>query len=150
MSGNADAVPLLAGKGDKLDDKFLILGMFPSLTPPQAISFDDNAPLSALLDAGLSVELPDDSGFTLLDDAVIANRVDAARLLIARGANVNAVDKNGMTPLMYAASIDFGDSAMIALLVKSGAKREARTKEGLTAVELARKYEHVHMVKSLE
>lgn len=67
-----------------------------------------------------------------------ANRVESARSLIARGANVNAVDNNGMTPLMYAASIDFGDSAMIDLLVKSGAKREARIKEGLTAVELAR------------
>ena len=53
--------------------------------------------------------------------AVIANRVDVARLLIARGANVNIVDKNGMTPLMYAASI-----------------------------ELARKYERVHVLKSLE
>jgi ankyrin repeat protein len=150
MSGNADAVPLLLAKGDKLEDKFLLIGMFPSLYPPQAISFDDDTTLSALLDAGLSVELPDDSGFTLLDDAVVANRVNVARLLIARGANVNAVDTNGMTPLMYAASIDFGDSAMIDLLVKSGAKREVRTKDGLTAGELARKYEHVHRVKSLE
>ena len=150
MSGNADAVPLLLAKGDKLDDKFLVIGMFPSFNPPQAISFDDNVTLGALLDAGLSAELPDDNGFTLLDDAVIANRVDVARLLIARGANVNAVDKNGMTPLMYAASIDYGDSAMIDLLVKAGASREARTKDGLTAGELARKYEHVHVLKSLE
>ncbi len=29
MSGNADAVPMLVAKGDKLDDKFLIVGMFP-------------------------------------------------------------------------------------------------------------------------
>ena len=150
MSGNADAVPLLLAKCDKLDDKFLVIGMFSSFTPPQAISFDDNVTLSALLDAGLSVELPGDNGFTLLDEAVIANRVDVARLLIARGANVNAVDKNGMTPLMYAASIDFGDSAMIDLLGKSGASREARSKDGLTAVELARKHEHVHVLKSLE
>jgi ankyrin repeat protein len=150
MSGNADAVPLLLGKGDKLDDKFLMIGMIPSMAASEAVSFDDNATLSALLDAGLSVESPADNGFTLLDAAVIANRVDSARLLIARGANVNAVDKKGMTPLMYAASIDFGDSAMIDLLVKSGASREARTKDGLTASQLARKYEHVHVLKSLE
>jgi ankyrin repeat protein len=150
MSGNADAVPLLLEKGDRLDDTFLVIGMLPTPSAPQAISFDDNATLSALLDAGLSVDLPDEGGFTLLDSAVIANRVDAARLLIARGANVNAVDKNGMTPLLYAASIDFGDCAMIDLLVKSGANRGAKSKDGLTAVELARKYEHVHVVKSLE
>jgi len=150
MSGNADAVPLLLEKGDKLDDKFLIIGMLPSLSAPLAVSFDDSATLSAMLDAGVSVELADDSGFTLLDSAIIANRVDVARLLIARGANVNAVDQNGMTPLLYAASIDYGDSAMIDLLVKSGADRAAKSKDGLTAVELARKYEHVHVVKSLE
>jgi ankyrin repeat protein len=128
----------------------VIAGMFPGPTAPTAISFDDNATLAALLDAGLSIELPDDSGFTLLDSAVIANRIDAARLLIARGANVNAVDKNGMTPLLFAASIDYGDSAMVELLVKSGANRQARTKDGLTAVELAHKYEHSHVLKSLE
>ena len=149
MSGNADAIPLLLSKGDKLDDKFLVIGMFPSPFPPQAISFDDPATLSALLDAGSSVELPTDDGFTLLDDAVIANRVEIARLLIQRGANVNAVDKNGMTPLMYAASIDYGDSAMVDLLVKSGAKRDMKSKDGLTASELAKKYEHVHMLKTL-
>jgi ankyrin repeat protein len=60
------------------------------------------------------------------------------------------VDKNGMTPLMYAASIDYGDAAMVDLLVKSGAKRDAKSKDGLTASELAKKYEHVHMLKSLE
>jgi ankyrin repeat protein len=150
MSGNADAVPLLLEKGDKLDDKFLVIGMLPSLSAPQAVSFDDNATLSALVDAGLSVDLPDEGGFTLLDSAVIANRVEVARLLIARGANVNAVDQNGMTPLLYAASIDYGDSAMIDLLVKSGANRAAKSKDGLTAAELARKYEHVHVVRSLE
>jgi len=150
MSGNADAIPLLLAKGDKLDDKFLVIGMFPSPLPSQAISFDDNATLGALLDAGLSVELPDSSGFTLLDAAVIANRMNVARLLIARGANVNAVDQNSMTPLLYAASIDYGDSAMVNLLVKSGAKRDARSKDGLTASELAKKYEHVQMLKTLE
>jgi hypothetical protein len=49
----------------------------------------------------------------------------------------------------YAASIDYGDSAMVDLLVKSGAKRDAKSKDGLTASELAKKYEHVHMLKTL-
>lgn len=150
MSGNADAVPMLIAKGDKLDDKIVVIGMFASPFPPQAISFDDTATLKALLDAGSSVDLPDPSGFTLLDSAIVANRVDIARLLIERGANVNFVDEKGMTPLMYAASIDFGDSAMIDLLIKSGAKRDVKSKDGLTAGELAKKYEHAHMLKNLE
>jgi len=60
------------------------------------------------------------------------------------------VDKKGMTPLLYAASIDFGDSAMTELLLKSGAAANARTSQGLTALDLARKYNHTHLLASLE
>ena len=76
--------------------------------------------------------------------------MEIARLLIAHGANVNHVGKTGMTPLLYAASIDFGDSAMIDLLLKSGAHPDAVTKEGLTALDLARKYHHTHLLTRLE
>ena len=97
-----------------------------------------------------SVDEADDDGITGLSWAAIANRVEMARLLIQRGADVNHVDKKGMTPLLYAASIDFGDSAMVDLLLKSGAQAGARTKEGLTALDLARKYQHTHLMASLE
>ena len=81
--------------------------------------------------------------------AAIGNHPDMARLLIERGADVNHVDKAGMTPLLYAASIDFGDCAMIDPLLKSGAHTDARTKDGLTALDLARKYNHTHLLASL-
>jgi ankyrin repeat protein len=55
-----------------------------------------------------------------------------------------------MTPLLYAASIDFGGSAMIDLLLQSGARPDARTKDGLTALDLARKYHLTHLLASLE
>ena len=93
---------------------------------------------------------PSRSGITLLDRAVLGNQVDIARLLIAHGADVNHADKIGCTPLLYAASIDFGDSGMIDLLLKSGAHPDAQTKEGLTALDLARKYNHTHLLASLE
>jgi ankyrin repeat protein len=54
-----------------------------------------------------------------------------------------------MTPLLYAASIDFGGSAIIDLLLKAGANPAARTKEGLTALDLANKYNHTHLVSTL-
>jgi len=150
MSGNADAIPLFLAKGDKLSDLYIMIGTAQTTMPPEAISFDDSITLRALLEAGLSADFPDPAGVTLLHDAVISNRVDSARLLIAHGANVNAVDEKGMTPLLYAASIDFGDASMIDLLVKSGANKQARTKEGLTALELAHKYGHTQLIQSLE
>jgi ankyrin repeat protein len=55
-----------------------------------------------------------------------------------------------LTPLSIAASIDFGDSTMIELLKKAGAKADTRDKAGLTALELARKYKHANLIASLE
>ena len=81
--------------------------------------------------------------------AAIGNEPGVARLLIERGADVNHVDRFGMTPLLYATSVDFGDSTLIDLLIKSGAIRGARSKEGLDASGIARKYGHSQYLKSL-
>jgi ankyrin repeat protein len=150
MSGNAEIVPQLIAKGDKLDDKFISMGLFPGTAMSTPVGFDDPDTLTALLNAGLSVDFTDGDGVTLLGLAVINGRTNIAKLLISRGANVNAVDKNGMTPLLYAASIDFGDSAMVDLLIKAGADTKARSKEKLTALDLARKYGQANLTKSLE
>jgi ankyrin repeat protein len=150
FAGNADIIGRLHKAGDRVDDRMNLLGMFP-LTPMMLLATTPRTDsVRALLDAGAHVEEVDDDGITSLSWAAIANRVEMARLLIQRGADVNHVDKKGMTPLLYAASIDFGDSAMIDLLLKSGANAGARTKEGLTALDLARKYKHTHFVASLQ
>jgi ankyrin repeat protein len=105
--------------------------------------------VEALLDIGAKVDEPDGAGTTPLERAVLANEIDIARLLIARGANVNHLSHTGMTPLLYAASIDFGDSGMIELLLKSGARKDAVTKEGLSAAALAGKYGNTHLAPPL-
>jgi len=103
-----------------------------------------------LLDLGAPMDETDASDASALDRAVISNQLELTRLLIERGANVNRVGRSGMTPLLYAASIDFGDSEMIELLLKSGAQPNAVTKDGLTALDLARKYKHTHLIASLD
>lgn len=54
-----------------------------------------------------------------------------------------------MAPLLYAASADFGDSSMVETLLKMGANPAARTKDGFTAQDLARKYGHTYLSVSL-
>jgi ankyrin repeat protein len=54
-----------------------------------------------------------------------------------------------MTPLLYAASIDFGDSAVVEKLIAAGADLKAKNKEGLTAVDLARNYNYATLVNLL-
>jgi ankyrin repeat protein len=149
FSGNSEIIARLHKEGDRVDDKMTFLGLGP-ITPLLALATTHRTDsVRALLDAGGQVDEVDSDGITVLSWAAIANRVAMARLLIARGADVNHIDKKGMTPLLYAASIDFGNSAMVDLLLKSGARPDARTKEGLTALDLARKYQHTHLLASL-
>jgi uncharacterized protein len=140
---------LLLQSGARAEERMLVLGFFPVVPVLTAVTFDDASTLAALLEKGVPVETKDDDDITLLGWAAIGNEMNVARLLISRGANVNSVDKKGMTPLLYAASIDYGNSSMIDLLLKSGANPMARTKEGLTASELARKYNHRSIIPTL-
>jgi ankyrin repeat protein len=150
FSGNTDIIARLQKEGDRLDEKMNLLGMFPLTPLLELATTSRTATARALLDAGAKVDEVDGDGITSLGWAAISNRVAMARLLIERGADVNHVDNKGMTPLLYAASIDFGDSTMIDLLIKSGARTNVHTKDGLTALDLARKYHHTHLLASLE
>lgn len=149
IAGNAEGVRLLHQAGDSVNDIYDYAGIQPG--PPLTLlaTFDDIDVARALLDCGAHVDTVDMDGMTALTWAALANQTELARLLIEHGADVNHVDKHGMTPLLYAASIDFGDSAAIKLLLDHGAKRDARSPDGLTAIELARKYRHTHLLKAL-
>jgi ankyrin repeat protein len=150
FAGNSDIIGRLHKEGDRIDERMNLLGMFPTSPLMMLATTHRTGSVRALLDAGAHVDEADDDGITVLSWSAIGNRVEMARLLIERGADVNHVDKKGMTPLLYAASIDFGDSTMVDLLLKSGARADARTKEGLTALDLARKYKHTQLMASLE
>lgn len=149
-SGNTEVLPRLHEAGDKLDEPMVLIGTSTTTAMAGAVRFGNLAVARKLLDMGVPADELERSGLTLLDRAVLGNQVEIARLLIARGADVNHADKIGFTPLLYAASIDFGDSAMIDLLLKSGARADVRTKDGQTALDLARKYKHTHLIGSLE
>src|SRR5207245_2422560 len=66
--------------------------------------------------------------------------VEVAQLLIARGADVNAQDPHGLTPLMMCAS-EHGSAAMVRLLLAHGANVNARTRDtGMTALLMAAEF----------
>lgn len=149
-AGNAKSLKRLLAAGGKLDEAMIAIGT--SRTTPMlgAFKFGDVDVANTLIDLGVPVDFADGNGITMLGRTVLNNEVEMARALIARGANVNVVDKQGMTPLLWAANIDFGDAAMIELLVKSGARTDVRNKDGLTPLELARKYGHATLIPVLE
>lgn len=75
----------------------------------------------------IDVNRIDDLGRTLLHSSAFAGRADCTRVLLDAGANPNAADCRGYTPLhlaTFAGAPD--DKSQIAILVEAGADLEAR------------------------
>lgn len=64
--------------------------------------------------------------------AVIGEHIEAVRLLLAHGANVNGANEAGATPLHKAAVL--GNSEIVRLLLAHGANVNARNSGGQTAL----------------
>ena len=148
-AGNSSILRRLRDAGARIDEPMTLIGTSRTTPLLGAFKFGDDEVARTLFDLGTPIEFADGNGITMLGRAALNNEVAMARWLIGRGANVNVVDKLGMTPLLWAAAMDFADPAMIELLLKSGANADARNRDGLTALDLARKYGHTEVVPAL-
>jgi ankyrin repeat protein len=146
--GNAEVLPDLLKAGASLNGEMTLIGTSNSDAISGAVRHGYLDVAETLVKLGAPVDRTD-ARITPLVKAVLGDQVEMAKFLISKGADVNHVDGNGMTPLLYAASIDFGSSAMIDMLLKAGARTNMKTKEGKTALELARQYKHTHLIASL-
>jgi len=70
---------------------------------------------------------------------------DVIRYLITKGANVNAVDKHGISALL--AAIWEGHTECVRLMIDSGADKSGRTPDGKTYFEVAEKPEIKSLLK---
>jgi ankyrin repeat protein len=141
-AGNVETVRLLLDRGANPRAKMNVAGIF-ALTPLEiAVLQGDVAMVRALNPTPADINRLSETGISSLTAAVMANRIDMVRTLIAMGAKVNDVDELSMTPLMHAALVDFGDTAVVELLLASGAQTKATSKDGLTALDFARRQGH--------
>jgi ankyrin repeat protein len=69
--------------------------------------------------------------------------------LLKAGANVNAKDVRGMTPLMLAVASDVPDPQIVKMLLDRGADRSVKSGNGELALDWARKFNHPEMVSLL-
>lgn len=88
---------------------------------------------------------PDRDAYTgALQETAIFGDVAMIRLLLDHGADVNAIDPTGRTPLMYAAGSDLLPVDAVKLLIERGADVNAKNQHklagdaGLTVLEIAR------------
>jgi ankyrin repeat protein len=86
-------------------------------------------------------------GTTPLHYACISRNADVVRFLIAKGADVTAVNDSLYTPLHYAASYD--NTEAVELLLKHGADIEAKSREGGTPLHAAAASGAVNTIKVL-
>jgi uncharacterized protein len=70
------------------------------------------------------------------------------RLLLARGVDPNAVYRNDLTALMWAAGYGHADTARA--LIDAGARVELVDNRGKTALDMAREFKHAETVDVLE
>jgi ankyrin repeat protein len=149
MSGDQQIARMLVEAGARTGSKMKLLGRF-SLSPVgYAVAAGDAPMVEYLISKGANPNELDDDQMSLLAWAAVNGRISTAEVLLSRGAKANHVDKYGMTPLLYAASIDYGDTAMIDKLITAGADLKAKNKKGQTALDLARAYNHPRIASSL-
>jgi quinoprotein dehydrogenase-associated probable ABC transporter substrate-binding protein len=74
--------------------------------------------------------------------------VEIAKMLIGKGADVNAKSTKGVTPLMVAAAHD--NPPLIGVLVQAGADMSVKTPEGQTALAIAERNQNAAAAQQLE
>ncbi|MDT3395991.1 ankyrin repeat domain-containing protein [Streptomyces sp. B1866] len=95
----------------------------------------DTDTLAAYVDAGVPVDLTNDSGDSLLMLAAYHGHADAVTALLARGADADRTGGRGQTPLAGAAFK--GEAAVVRALLAGGADPRAGSP---SAVETARTF----------
>ncbi len=150
-SGETSKVVLLLERGAKLPRRVSLLGGDVSASPLELAIFQRDLPMVRLLvGRGADVNELTEAGVSPLTQATLTNDAAVVKALIASGADVNLVDQGGETALMHAAAVDYGDTAVIDVLLAAGARRDVTSPDKRTALDLARQYGHTDHVRKLE
>lgn len=133
MSGDLEMVKLLLANGANPN-----LGGAVS----EAVTFGHADVAQALIAAGGETDGIDGSGINLMHWATITNRASLIAVLKDAKVPLNETDTAGFTPLMYAATIDFGETKTLEALLSAGADAGIKNLDGLTPLQQAEKLGH--------
>ena len=127
----------------------------PDFTPPtplfRAVLGNDEAEVKRLLDSGVN---PNDGRFIGGAPALILSlmqqRPNIAKMLLDKGADVNATDAAGATALMWAATSEVADTSLVKELLSRGVDPNAASKSGDTALSWAMRRGYTPVVEMLK
>ena len=148
-AGNVAALPMLKAAGHRVDDTMLLFGTFPVTPLTGSVLLGNLTTVRALLALGAPVHQRP-AGSMPLTTAILGHHVEIACLLLEHRADVNQLDKTGFTSLLFPASTDFGDTPMVDLLLKSGARRDLLNNGGNTPAEVATKLKRGYLSAKLQ
>lgn len=139
------AVKLIAaGANPNLKERFIHLNIL-----IYASYFNYLELVKIIINLNAKIDLKDSLGWTALMYSIASDYTDKKiiRLLANSGANVNLVDRYGVTPLIIA--VFFNNEEKIEELVKSGANIDFKNENGITALIFAAKLGKKESVKKL-
>jgi ankyrin repeat protein len=140
MSGDPETVKLLLAHDAEASPEAL----------SEAVTFGHAGVVQVLAEAGADVQIRERSGINLLHWAVITNRVSVIPVLVKAGVPIDDIDDFGFTPLMYAATVDVGETDALKALLAAGADRRLRNGKGRTPLAQARYYKHIELAAALK
>jgi len=137
MTGDMDSVRLLLKYGADATSGAAL---------SEAVTFGYPDVVRALVHAQADPEITESSGINLLHWITVANRTELVPVLAGMGVPVNALDKNGFSPLMYAVTLDFGDTRTMRALLKAGANPKLANLDGRDSIAQAEFLKHTDML----
>ncbi len=145
-NGSPEAVSLLLAKGadENVKDKdgnnlgvYLVQSYRPAGREKEAKVDPFDAKAKLLQDKGLNLASPQKDGNTLYHLAITKNDVSLLKKITDLKVDVNAKNKDGLTPL-HRAAMTSKDDSILKYLVEAGAKKDISTEFDETAYALAK------------
>jgi ankyrin repeat protein len=118
----------------------MIFGGYPVRPLMVAVDFDELTMARDLVKNGAVVDEVDTAGMTALGRAATFGYAGMVDLLARLGGDPNHVDKEHMTPLIWASTIEFGNAETVSKLLAAGARADLAGKGGVTPLTQAEKY----------
>jgi len=140
ISGDLQNVKGLIERGADIQQTSLVFGTHVARPLGMAVFMNDLPTVAYLVERGAAVNEADQDGVTPIDRAALFGRADMVKLLGRLGGNPNTFDKRGMTPLIWASTIEFGNAETVSKLLAAGAQADLAGRGGVNPRTQAEKY----------